>query len=53
MLKSEQDQQILYEAFQSVGKGIGKQVSKQNKVVGCILGCMLVGAVVLFCMLML
>ena len=49
MLKSEQDQQILYEAFHSVGT----EVKRQNKVMGVILGCMLVGAVVLFCLLML
>ncbi len=50
MLRSEQDEEILYEAFHSFGKEIGKQVSKQNKIIGFILCCMLVGAIVLFCL---
>ena len=48
MLKSEQDEEILYEAFHSFGKQIEKQVGRLNKVIAVILFFMLVGALVLF-----
>lgn len=50
MLKSEQDEQILYEAFHSFGEQIEKKVGRQNKLIGVILFFMLVGAIVLFCL---
>jgi hypothetical protein len=48
MLKSEQDEEILYEAFHSFGNQIEKKVGRQNRVIAVILCFMLVGAIVLF-----
>lgn len=50
MMYSEQNEEILYEAFHSFGKEIEKQVGRQNKIIGIILCCMLIGAIVLFCL---
>ena len=52
MMKSEQNQNILYESFIERSE-IEDQIKKQNRYITIILGCLIIGAVLLFCIIIL
>jgi hypothetical protein len=53
MLKSEQNEPTLYEAFIVNRKSIEKQIADQNIVITGILGVLVVGGIILLCVLIL
>ncbi len=53
MLKSEQDEPTLYEAFIVNRKNIEKQIADQNIVITGILGVLVIGGIILLCVIIL